>query len=178
MLIGTLNPNNQHLFTDTENTRFLVAEFDNMEQWDWKGYSKNINPVKLWAEAYHYYLENPNVEIRDLIDEKKQKVINESHNKKSSCEELFENIFEIMPSDDNQNGYSILELLKEASSTSYRGQPYDNEEFANLKKDHQKAGLNKWLAKKGVKVKRLFKPTHNIDASHGTLRVKIKIVKL
>lgn len=103
--IGTINLDNAGFLMDaTGNRRFLSAELLSIQ---WEAYTRNIDPLQLWAQAVYLYRQDKNAWKLTLEEEGQRDVINEEYGADDPILDAIEALFEIVPDLGPGNGNFI-----------------------------------------------------------------------
>ena len=93
--VGTINLDNAGFLMDaTGNRRFLSAELLSIQ---WEAYTRNIDPVQLWAQAVYLYRQDKNAWKLTIEEERARDTINEEYGADDPILDAIENLFEIVP---------------------------------------------------------------------------------
>lgn len=93
--IGTINLDNAGFLMDaTGNRRFLSAELVSIQ---WEAYTRNIDPLQLWAQAAHLYNQDHNAWKLTADEEAQRDAINEGYGAEDPILDALENLYEITP---------------------------------------------------------------------------------
>lgn len=91
--VGTINLDNAGFLMDaTGNRRFLSAELLGIQ---WEAYTRNIDPLQLWAQAAYLYRQDPNSWKLTIDEEKSRDVINEEYGAEDPILDAIENLYHI-----------------------------------------------------------------------------------
>lgn len=92
--IGTINLDNAGFLMDaTGNRRFLSAELLSIQ---WEAYTRNIDPVQLWAQAAYLYSQDKNSWKLTAEEEGQRDEINEGYGADDPILDAIENLFTIV----------------------------------------------------------------------------------
>lgn len=93
--VGTINLDNAGFLMDaTGNRRFLSAELLSIQ---WEAYTRNIDPLQLWAQAMHLYGENKDAWKLTADEEKARDVINEEYGAEDPILDAIEALYDVVP---------------------------------------------------------------------------------
>lgn len=93
--IGTINLDNAGFLMDaTGNRRFLSAELISIQ---WEAYTRNIDPIQLWAQAAYLYAQDKNSWKLTAEEEAQRDAINEGYGAEDPILEALESLYEITP---------------------------------------------------------------------------------
>lgn len=103
--VGTINLDNAGFLMDaTGNRRFLSAELLSIQ---WEAYTRNIDPVQLWAQAAYLYSQDHNAWKLTIEEEQARDVINEEYGAEDPILDAIENLFEFVSEKEAGDGNFI-----------------------------------------------------------------------
>lgn len=92
--VGTINLDNAGFLMDaTGNRRFLSAELVSIQ---WEAYTRNIDPVQLWAQAAYLYSQDRNSWKLTFDEEKARDVINEEYGAEDPIIDAIEALYDVV----------------------------------------------------------------------------------